>query len=65
MVTNCDKTLFLANASSVEIIEEKIFVAVFHTIEHRKTNKNVNYLELEMRHTLAKHLLLNQDVSKK
>ena len=40
-------------------------MAVFRTIEHRKTNKNVNYLELEMRHTLAKLFLLNQEVSKK
>lgn len=64
MVTNCDKTLSCKCIKRGNYRTEN-FKAVFHTTEHQKTNKNVNYQKLEMRHTLAKHFLLNQEVSKK
>lgn len=64
MVTNCDKTLSCKCIKRGNYRTEN-FKAVFHTTEHQKTNKNVNYHKLEMRHTLAKHFLLNQEVSKK
>ena len=64
MVTNCDKTLSCKCIKRGNYRTEN-FKAVFHTTEHQKTNVNVNYHKLEMRHTLAKHFLLNQEVSKK